>query len=236
MPRLKGSKNIKPKKEDLYKLLENKQNNEEEETDGEDDIIEPVEKESTVHDNTSKKMDKQLDEALGMSSENDEEEIEEKKVKTREERDIRDEIEEYYKEFSNKVEPINLDRLNEDELKEELDKVKGLVSKKNADSLVKYALFGLTGMIEYIGVAKFDVPLQGYQNNVMSSDSLDDIIKEIKIKYGFKKLDNILSVEFRLVFLLAFTGYTTIHANKNHEIFENIKNKETEKMENYKDL
>jgi hypothetical protein len=264
MPRPKGSKNIQPSKEELKRLIETK--TEAIDDDKEFDII-PEKKEEaenknitepdknipedtvsediniTAEENTfkakrySQKYDTELKEVLGVEEEEEEAPPPKTKEETPSIKELRRQIKEYYKEFSHKITERNIDRFDEKELKEELLSCKNLVSKKNADSLLKYGIVAFSGLVEYIGVTRFDAPLQGYQNNISANESLDDIIKEIKIKYGFNKLDNVLSCEFRLLFLMVFTGYQTIAINKNREIIDGIKNKTADDvMSKYVDL
>jgi hypothetical protein len=229
MPRKAGSKNIKPSKDELYKRLQEKQ---EEESDISSEDEEVEEKKP----NQTKKMEKEFDKALDVEQEPETDEEEETKEEdTEETKETKRKIREYYVEFK-QLDKKELDNMNEDELKDELKKIQGSISKKNAENILKYLVIGGAGMVEYIGVSR-GFPLQGYQNNISNNEDLDDIIKEIKIKYGFNKFDNILSPEFRLLFLMTMTGYSTIQINRHREVIGDISNKETNILEtNYKDL
>jgi hypothetical protein len=254
MVRKVGDKNKQPTKDELRKLLNEKDKLIDTKDDDEEEINEPeVIKDDTVKEETiqsifedipklkepSKRYDNELKEALGIEIEEEKEPepFKEKTIDNKNSKELKRQIKEYYKEFSHKLTEKDVDYMNEDELKEELLSFKNLISKKNADSLVKYSIITLSGFIEYIGITRFDAPMQGYQKNISNNESLDDIIKEIKIKYGFNKLDNILSPEFRLIFLMVFTGYQTININKNMSEINNIKNKPADDVMNkYNDL
>ena len=260
MVRTVGAKNKQPSKDELRRLLDEKDIKEEntpEPTEEKAPIPSPDKNDTDVSifenndtDDDEKPDIKQIEEnkhyntdlmeALGVEVEQ-EPEPEQPKIKTPETKNVKElkrQIQEYYKEFSHKLQEKDLENMEEDDLKEELLTCKNLISKKNADSLLKYSIIAFSGFIEYIGVSRFDAPLQGYQKNVSNNDNLDDIIKEIKIKYGFNKLDNILSPEFRLLFLMIFTGYQTISINKNLDTINRIKDSDVkpDTISKYKDL
>lgn len=246
MVRTVGAKNKQPSKEELRRLLEEKDNKEEKQeekiptpppdkiiNDTDNSIFDDEDEPERVKPDIkpikeNKHYNTDLMEALGIEVEPEPQpEPHQFKIpETKPIKELKRQITEYYKEFSHKLEEKDLEHMDEDELKEELLSCKNLISKKNADSLIKYSVIAFSGFIEYIAITRFDAPMQGYQKNVSNNDSLDDIIKEIKIKYGFNKLDNILSPEFRLLFLMIFTGYQTISINKNLDTINKIKDTE----------
>lgn len=256
MVRTVGAKNKQPSKDELRRLLDEKDIKEgnapeppEEKTpipspdkiidDADDSIFEDNDEKPDIKPiKENKYYNTDLMEALGVEIEPEPDPPKIKIPETKPVKELKRQIQEYYKEFSHKLQEKDLDNMNEDDLKEELLSCKNLISKKNADSLIKYSIIAFSGFIEYISITRFDAPMQGYQKNISNNDSLDDIIKEIKIKYGFNKLDNILSPEFRLLFLMIFTGYQTISINKNLDTINKIKDTElkTDVMNKLNDL